>query len=253
MITRSVVIANAGSGKTYLLANRLIRWMIEERRATGSASPDRILAVTFTRKAAGEILERVLRHLALGSFDTGERLRFSDESQVGVATAEEYAAVLREVVDALHRMSISTIDGFFMQIAGAFSPELGLPEGWRIAEDEELQAMRMDAIGAVIASNPVRAADLARQMADGQPKVEIQAGIDSALGSAFAIWDRCTLGSDPRAPWLMLASDKLPLFPKARRANASARIAAINLMRTASVPETKTGTPVKNWVKAIPQ
>ena len=253
MITRSVVIANAGSGKTYLLANRLIRWMIEERRATGSASPDRILAVTFTRKAAGEILERVLRHLALGSFDTGERLRFSDESQVGVATAEEYAAVLREVVDALHRMSISTIDGFFMQIAGAFSPELGLPEGWRIAEDEELQAMRMDAIGAVIASNPVRAADLARQMADGQPKVEIQAGIDSALGSAFAIWDRCTLGSDPRAPWLMLASDKLPLFPKARRANASARIAAVNLMRTASVPETKTGTPVKNWVKAIPR
>ena len=56
MITRSVVIANAGSGKTYLLANRLIRWMIEERRATNTASPDRMLAVTFTRKAAGEIL-----------------------------------------------------------------------------------------------------------------------------------------------------------------------------------------------------
>ena len=69
MITRSVVIANAGSGKTYLLANRLIRWMIEERRATTTASPDRMLAVTFTRKAAGEILERVLRHLALGSLD----------------------------------------------------------------------------------------------------------------------------------------------------------------------------------------
>ncbi len=253
MITRSVVIANAGSGKTYLLANRLIRWMIEERRATKSASPDRILAVTFTRKAAGEILERVLRHLALGSFDADERVRFSDDSQVGPATHEEYAAVLREVVDALHRMSISTIDGFFMQMAGAFAPELGLPEGWRIAEDDEQQAMRMDAIGEVIASDPVRAVDLARQMADGQPKVEIQAGIDDALGGAFAIWDRCTLGPDPRKPWLVLADDSLKLFPKARRSSATARAEAIDAMRKAPVPETKSGTPVKNWVKAIPR
>ena len=104
MITRSVVIANAGSGKTYLLANRLIRWMIEERRATKTASPDRMLAVTFTRKAAGEILERVLRHLALGSLDAAKREEFSTASQIGPASAEEYSAVLREVVVALHRM-----------------------------------------------------------------------------------------------------------------------------------------------------
>ena len=210
MITRSVVIANAGSGKTYLLANRLIRWMIEERRATNTASPDRMLAVTFTRKAAGEILERVLRHLALGSLDAAKREEFSTASQIGPASAEEYAAVLREVVDALHRMSISTIDGFFMQMAGAFGPELGLPEGWRIAEDDEQRAMRMDAIGAVIAADPMRAVDLARQMSDGEPKVEIQAGIDAALGGAFTIWDRCALGTDPGKPWCVGQCATLP-------------------------------------------
>jgi ATP-dependent exoDNAse (exonuclease V) beta subunit len=253
MITRSVVIANAGSGKTYLLANRLIRWMIEERRATTTASPDRMLAVTFTRKAAGEILERVLRHLALGSLDAAKREEFSTASQIGPASAEEYAAVLREVVDALHRMSISTIDGFFMQMAGAFGPELGLPEGWRIAEDDEQRAMRMDAIGAVIAADPMRAVDLARQMSDGEPKVEIQAGIDAALGGAFTIWDRCALGTDPGKPWLALASDSVQLFPKARRADAKARAAVIEAMRQAAVPLTKGGTPNKYWTNAIPR
>lgn len=253
MITRSVVIANAGSGKTYLLANRLIRWMIEERRATNQASPDRMLAVTFTRKAAGEILERVLRHLALGSLDAAKREEFSAASQIGPASAEEYAAVLREVVDALHRMSISTIDGFFMQMAGAFGPELGLPEGWRIAEDDEQRTMRMDAIGAVIAADPMRAVDLARQMSDGEPKVEIQAGIDAALGGAFAIWDRCALGTDPGKPWLALVSDSVQLFPMARRAEAKARAAVIDAMRHAAVPQTKSGTPNKFWTNAIPR
>ncbi len=253
MITRSVVIANAGSGKTYLLANRLIRWMIEERRATNTASPDRMLAVTFTRKAAGEILERVLRHLALGSLDAAKREEFSTASQIGPASAEEYSAVLREVVDALHRMSISTIDGFFMQMAGAFGPELGLPEGWRIAEDDEQRAMRMDAIGAVIAADPMRAVDLARQMSDGEPKVEIQAGIDAALGGAFTIWDRCALGNDPGKPWLALASDSVQLFPKARRCDAAARVALIDAMRQAAVPLTKGGTPNKHWTNAIPR
>jgi ATP-dependent exoDNAse (exonuclease V) beta subunit len=227
--------------------------MIEERRATNTASPDRMLAVTFTRKAAGEILERVLRHLALGSLDAAKREEFSTASQIGPASAEEYSAVLREVVDALHRMSISTIDGFFMQMAGAFGPELGLPEGWRIAEDDEQRAMRMDAIGAVIAADPMRAVDLARQMSDGEPKVEIQAGIDAALGGAFTIWDRCALGTDPGKPWLALASDSVQLFPKARRADAKARAAVIDAMRHATVPQTKSGTPNKYWTNAIPR
>ena len=98
MSRRSVVVANAGSGKTYLLANRIVRWMLEERRASGSASPDRILAVTFTRKAASEIVDRILRHLALGAVDDAERSRFADPVQVGDFSAAEYAATLEEFV-----------------------------------------------------------------------------------------------------------------------------------------------------------
>lgn len=250
MSSRSVVVANAGSGKTYLLANRIIRWMLEERRRSGTASPDRILAVTFTRKAASEIVERILRHLALGATDEAMRTRFADPAQVGDFPATEYAAVLEEFVQSLHRVSLSTIDGFFAQLARAFGPELGLPEAWRIGDEDELSAQKIDAIGEVIALDEARATELARRIADGRPKVEVQAGIDSALKSALELWSRAALAGDPTAPWTRLADDSVELFPGARFARDERLAAAAKAMRGAAVPTTKDGKPRKRWSDA---
>ena len=54
-----LVRASAGTGKTYRLTARLLRILLQ------GASPETILATTFTRKAAGEILDRVLVTLSL--------------------------------------------------------------------------------------------------------------------------------------------------------------------------------------------
>lgn len=56
-----LIIAGAGSGKTKVLTSR-VAFLIE----TGMARPDEILAVTFTNKAAREMLDR-LGHLGVGS------------------------------------------------------------------------------------------------------------------------------------------------------------------------------------------
>jgi ATP-dependent exoDNAse (exonuclease V) beta subunit len=55
---REMVLASAGTGKTFTIAGRIIGLL-----ASGEAPGD-VLATTFTRKAAGEILNRVLARLA---------------------------------------------------------------------------------------------------------------------------------------------------------------------------------------------
>ncbi|NIR41862.1 MAG: UvrD-helicase domain-containing protein, partial [Actinobacteria bacterium] len=60
---RELVLASAGSGKTYHLSNRIIMLL------AAGAPADEVLSSTFTRKAAGEILDRVLVRIAEGAVD----------------------------------------------------------------------------------------------------------------------------------------------------------------------------------------
>ncbi|MFW3171032.1 UvrD-helicase domain-containing protein [Geodermatophilus sp. CPCC 206100] len=87
-----VVVAGAGSGKTETMAAR-VAWLVANR----VVEPEAILGLTFTRKAAGELNERI--HLRLGALarhrDTDEELRGRLEiAQPTVATYHGYAASL---------------------------------------------------------------------------------------------------------------------------------------------------------------
>ncbi|MEU8772765.1 UvrD-helicase domain-containing protein [Streptomyces sp. NPDC048606] len=54
-----VIVAGAGSGKTTVMAARVV-WLV----GTGTVAPDQVLGLTFTNKAAGELAERVRKALA---------------------------------------------------------------------------------------------------------------------------------------------------------------------------------------------
>ena len=58
--------ASAGTGKTFQLTSRYLRLLL------AGAEPDEILATTFTKKAAGEITERVLLRLAKAVCNPGD-------------------------------------------------------------------------------------------------------------------------------------------------------------------------------------
>ena len=62
-LSHLVIQASAGSGKTHQLTNRYLALLV------GGAEPEAILAATFTRKAAGEILDRCLERLARAAAD----------------------------------------------------------------------------------------------------------------------------------------------------------------------------------------
>ena len=57
---RSVAVqACAGAGKTWMLVSRILRALIEPDASGRTAQPHEILAITFTRKAAGEMRQRL--------------------------------------------------------------------------------------------------------------------------------------------------------------------------------------------------
>ena len=137
-----IVRASAGTGKTHRLSTRYVELL------RSGASVESILASTFTRKAAGEILGRVLSRLAEASLD---RVAARDLAQElgGCAFGPKAASrLLRSLCDELHRTSISTLDAFFFRVAAMLRFELGLRSKPRMSSiDDPLErARRQDAL-----------------------------------------------------------------------------------------------------------
>ena len=107
--------ASAGTGKTRVLVDRYVRLVIEAR-----VPPRHILAMTFTRKAAAEMRQRVLDTL---------KARHREGALVG----ERW----REVRDAFPEITISTIDAFCLSLLYEFPLEAGVDPGFDLADETE--------------------------------------------------------------------------------------------------------------------
>ena len=115
-----MILASAGSGKTYQLGGRIIG-MIGAR----DLRPERMVALTFTRKAAGEFIDSVLIKLAEGTLDLEAGKMLADD----VNSTFAVEPVLEKVVKALPRFQLGTIDAFFSRIVRGFQHELGISGG----------------------------------------------------------------------------------------------------------------------------
>src|SRR5687767_2259614 len=124
-----VIRASAGTGKTYQLAVRFIGLL------AAGARPDEILATTFTRKAAGEILDRVLSRLAHAAADDNERAKLAKAIGEKALSGDKCRELLVATVRRLHALRVGTLDSYFLQIATSFGHELGLPPGWSICDE----------------------------------------------------------------------------------------------------------------------
>ena len=113
-IPRELVLASAGSGKTYNLSSRII-----ELLASG-APPGAILASTFTRKAAGEILDRVLIRLAGGALDADRASELGRDAHPRLAAPAECKGLLARLLTDLNQMNVGTLDAFFIRVVDAY-------------------------------------------------------------------------------------------------------------------------------------
>src|SRR3954470_18290909 len=114
--SRNVVLeASAGTGKTRVLVERYVNLL------RAGVEPDHILAITFTRKAAAEMRERILDRLK-------EASRLSEFD----------AARWRDLKERLGDIAISTIDAFCLQLLREFPLEADVDPGFDLADNTEV-------------------------------------------------------------------------------------------------------------------
>ncbi len=137
-----VVEACAGSGKTWMLVSRMLRALLE------GAAPHEILAITFTRAAAGEMRQRLHDWLALYSMPRAshaERVEALVVRGVARARAEalapELGSLYGRVLAAARPIEIRTFHAWFSQLLRAapmaLLDRLGLAPDMELIEDLE--------------------------------------------------------------------------------------------------------------------
>lgn len=116
-----MVAANAGSGKTTVLVERFVRYVVDD-----GIDPRAILTITFTRRAAGQLRERI-------------RARFL---QLGCGAHAQ----------AMEAAWISTIDGFCLRVLSSHAVAAGLDPTLTVLDPSELRPLREHAWEEALAS-----------------------------------------------------------------------------------------------------
>lgn len=136
-----VVTAGAGSGKTAVLSERFLSLLLDEKNP---AKIEEILTLTFTKKAAGEMKERIYRKIIEKSKD----ITLSADQKTRLAEARSH----------FERATVTTIDAFCNEVVGNALPLLGVPGLFsvdpeavsRIRREEALHCMAETGVDPVV-------------------------------------------------------------------------------------------------------
>ena len=145
------IAASAGAGKTFQLVHRFIGLL-----ALG-VEPERISALTFSRKAAGEMFDRIIQELAAAAeSETAARqlqqqLRECDAIPPELRLDQDRACrLLRRLLDKTHRTRIGTLDSFLVSVIQAFPFEFGMGGEFDILEGYPASVARQETMRRVL-------------------------------------------------------------------------------------------------------
>lgn len=124
-----LVSAAAGSGKTAVLVERILSKVTDRENPVDI---DRLLIMTFTRAAAGEMRERISRALEEALYNNPDNEHLQRQAAL------------------IHTAQITTIDGFCSYVIRNYFHLIGLDPGYRTADEGELKLLREDVLKGLI-------------------------------------------------------------------------------------------------------
>ena len=144
------VSANAGTGKTRVLTNRILRLLIDGAQASD------ILAVTYTRAAASEMRDRLYGTLAkwavIDESALEKALKDIGIEEPDSPQLERARRLFATLLDSPIAIKIETVHAFAQSVLRRFPVEARLMPYFEIASEVERNALEGEAIGAVMRS-----------------------------------------------------------------------------------------------------
>jgi len=143
--------ANAGTGKTSVLTQRLLRILFRSPDVARTG----ILCLTYTNIAAGEMRNRILKNLKKWALLPDDELR---EMLDGVAfeknITDEDIKHARDIfftyIDNPNMLKIKTIHGFCEEILHRFPIEAGISPAWKLVSGADQKALLWDALNSMV-------------------------------------------------------------------------------------------------------
>ncbi len=142
--------ANAGTGKTYVLVQRILRLLLS------GAEPRSILCLTFTKNAAAEMEARVLAELGKWATASDAELNGKLAKLLSRRPEAKETALARclfaTVIDAAGGLAIMTIHGFCERVLRRYSLEANVPPGFAVLTEEEAHEALTEACAGTFAA-----------------------------------------------------------------------------------------------------
>jgi len=235
--------ACAGAGKTWMLVSRMVRALLE----TGDAAcqPHEILAITFTKKAAGEMRARLdewlekFAHLSLDELVPELRMRGLNAAAAGEA-APRLQGLYRQLLEGGRPVQIRTFHGWFAGLLRhaplAVLEKLGLPSNYQLLEDDsEARRLVLRPFLTAVIADPEASDDYhalvaihgrsqtAKALAEALTRrveftlADENGGVESDVVHFTLQYPECEGAASPAA-WLVAAPSQLELLWTAARA-----------------------------------
>jgi ATP-dependent helicase/nuclease subunit A len=170
------VAASAGTGKTKVLADRVLRLLL------AGTAPNRILALTFTKAAAAEMANRIADVLGQWSAESDTALAADLADLLGTApdtaTRTRARALFARVLETPGGMHIQTIHAFCQSLLGRFPLEAGVAPHFAVMDERDALEMLTAAREEILAR--------ARTSSDGRLAAALASVTTHIHESAFA-------------------------------------------------------------------